>query len=267
MSMPLGVVVDDFRKPVKIGLQQAADLGFHAVEIGAAQGEVAPEALSDSGRRHLARYVGNLGLRLDALTAHLISGNFGENVIREEHLERTGRILELAKDVHAPIVTARIGRLDEDAGSDRYQQILDAVRHLADHADKVGTVFAIETAEADPKDLIAFLKRVDCPMVRAAFDPAELIMDGNNPVATVPVLANHIAIARARDAVTGGARRPGHETSLGSGQLDLIGYLNALEEAGYTGAAVVHRTDARNPAEEIALAKAQLDAALRSALG
>ena len=44
------------------------------------------------------------------------------------------------------------------------------------------------------------LQRVDCPMVRAAIDPAELIMDGSNPVATVPMLADRIAIGEVPEA-------------------------------------------------------------------
>lgn len=267
MPMPVGVVVDDFRKPAKAGLQQAADLGFRAVEIGATQGDLSPDGLSDSGRRHLARYIRNLGLRLDALAANLETGEFVQDGIQEESLDRTRRILELAKDVGAPVVTARIGQIDKTAAPEQHDRILEAVRYLADHADNVGTVFAIETAQADPSDLIAFLREVNCPMVKAAIDPAELIMDGNNPVTAVRQLADHIAIARARDAAAGAARRPGHETALGDGQLDLAGYLYALDEAGYTGSAVVRRIDSQNPVGDIALAKSHLDAALRSAMG
>ena len=49
----IGVHVDDLRLGIKGGLQRAAEMGFGPVEFDATSDEVAPEALSDSGRRHL----------------------------------------------------------------------------------------------------------------------------------------------------------------------------------------------------------------------
>src|SRR3990172_3500507 len=69
MQAPLmGVDVEDLRLPIKDAIRRAAELAFEAIEIPTAAGETAPRNLSSSGRRHLARFVQDLGLKAAALT-------------------------------------------------------------------------------------------------------------------------------------------------------------------------------------------------------
>ena len=107
----IGVGVDDFRLPVKEGLERAARLGFNAVELAAAVGEVSPANLSESGRRHLARLCGNLGLATAALTADPGGPGLSDAATVDARVELTGRVLALAADLHVPVVCADVGRM------------------------------------------------------------------------------------------------------------------------------------------------------------
>ena len=66
-SAGIGVAVDYLRLGPKDGLRAARRMGFTAAELGATEGLVEPRNLTHSGRRHLARYVRDLGVSLAAL--------------------------------------------------------------------------------------------------------------------------------------------------------------------------------------------------------
>jgi L-ribulose-5-phosphate 3-epimerase len=262
MPQMIGVVVDDLRLDPKSGLLRASEMRFRAVELGATRGEIAPENLSTTGRRHLRRYVDGLGLTFQALGGDLGGARFSDSTRLDENLDRTRRILEMAADLRVPMVTAHIGDFDTEAPAPQRDRVVEAVRQIADYADRTGTVFAIETAGAGPEDLCALLKSIDCPLLKASLDPAELLVAGIDPVEAVEKLADNVALARARDALAGSRSRAGRETALGQGNLDLIGYLAALAASGYGGPAMLRRTDAAKPVEELATAKAFLESTL-----
>lgn len=262
MESRLGVVLDSFRQPVKEAMQSAADLGFRKLEMSAACGPIDPEELTATGRRHLLHYVGGLGLQLSALGGDLGGGRFADSSKVEQCLEKTLSIVELAADLHVPVVTTHLGRVGEDALARGY--LREAVERLAETSDRMGTFIAFETAGADPGVFAALLRQINAPTLGVCYDPASLIIEGHEPVAGVEPLANAILIARARDALAGTPQRPGSETPLGSGQLDLAEYLAALDQAGYRGVPFISRKEARRPHEEIADAKRRLEEVVRA---
>jgi L-ribulose-5-phosphate 3-epimerase len=254
----VGVVLDSFGRPVKESLQSASQLGFRQIELPATSGEVNPEVLSQSGRRHLMRHVAGLGLGLSAIGGDLGGARLSEGAGLEQRLDRTRRIIEMAADLRVPVTTTHLGRFDAEAR--RRGDLAAVVRELADTADRTGTFVALETGGADPGELASLLKDINCEWLGVCYDPASLLIDGYDPIGSVEPTAGKILIARARDAVAGSDRRPGHETPLGYGELDLVRYLAALDQSGYHNAAFIRRTGSDRPLEEIAEAKARLDA-------
>jgi sugar phosphate isomerase/epimerase len=189
---------------------------------------------------------------------------FADSSQLDQNIDQTRRILELAANLNVPLVTAQIGAFDADAPARQRDLIVEAVRQIADYADHSGTIFAVESAGGRPEALHALLKGIDCAFVKASVDPAELVLEGMNPVEAVETLADDVVMARARDALLGSKDRRGRETSLGQGNVDIIGYLQALEEAGYGGPTMVRRVDTDRPAHELAAAKAFLDSLRKS---
>jgi L-ribulose-5-phosphate 3-epimerase len=253
----VGVVLDSFGQPVRDSLQSAARLGLRQLELPAVSGEVNPDVLSHTGRRHLLHYVKSLGLELSAIGGDLGGARFTDSAHVEERLHRTRKIVEMAADLHVPIMTTHLGRVDSETV--RNADLAAVVRELADIADRTGTFVALETGSADPGDLAALLKQADCDWLGVCYDPASLFIDGYDPLAGVEPVAGRVLIARARDAVGGSERRPGHETPLGYGEVDLAGYLAALDQAGYRNAAFIRRTDSEHPFDDIADAKQRLE--------
>ncbi len=257
----IGVVLDSFGRPVKESLQAASRLGLRRIELPATSSEVGPEVLSHSGRRHLLRHVAGLGLELSALGGDLGGARFSESAGLEQRLDQTRRIIEMAAELRVPVMTTHLGRFDREA---RQRGELGAViRELADMADRTGTFVALETGGADPAEMASLLKEVNCEWLGACYDPASLLIDGYDPIESVGPVADRILIARARDAVSGSERRPGHETPLGYGEVDLARYLAFLEQSGYHNAAFIRRTNSDRPLEDIAEAKGRLEAMMR----
>lgn len=261
MEARMGVVLDSFVQPAKEALQSASRLGFRQVELPTIAGAVAPEQLSGTGRRHLLKFVGGLGLQLSALGGDLGGGRFADSSHLEQRLERTRAIIEMAAELRVPLVTTHLGQIDEETLSRGH--LLEAIEQLADLSDRTGTFIAFETAGGDPKHLSQILRRLDSRTLGACYDPASLLIDGFDPLSGIEPLANSILIARARDAQAGAPRHPGREVPLGSGQVDLAEYLAALDQAGYHNVPFIRRTDSDHPLEEVAEAKRRLDKLIR----
>lgn len=257
----IGVVLDSFGEPVKGALRSASELSFRQVELPATRGEVDPEHLSRSGRRHLRHYVSGLGLRLSALGADLGGARFSDGSAMEQRLDKTRRVMEMAAELLVPLVTTHLGRLDEQAVQKSH--VIEAVRVLAEMSDRTGTLVAFETGACEPGTLARVLADVNCATLGVCYDPASLLIDGVDPISGVEPVADRILIARARDAVAGLRRRPGHETAIGEGQIDFAEYLAALDQAGYRNTAFVRRTQAEHPREELARAREYLESFLR----
>jgi len=257
----VGIVLDSLGQPAKEALQSAARLAFQEVELPAVEGEVDPANLSRTGRRHLLHYVSGLGLRLSALGGDLGGARFNDSAALERRLEKTRQIIELAAELKVPVVTTHLGRVDQEAIARGY--VVQAVRELADMADRTGTHVAIETGGADPTLLGDLLKEVNTPVLGAAYDPAGLLIDGFEPMGGMGPLADRILNARIRDAVAGTGSRAGRETPVGQGQIDFAEYLAMLDQAGYRGTAFIRRTDAERPVEEVAEAKRRIEKLIR----
>ncbi len=257
----IGVVLDSFGQPVKDALHSASRLGFRQVEMPATSEEVEPGRLSRTGRRDLLHYVGDMGLRLSALGGDLGGARFGDSSALEQRLEKTRAILEMARDLRVPLVTTHLGRVSEEALTKGH--LGEAVRYLAEAADRTGTLLALETGGGAPGLIARVLRDVNCPLLGACYDPASLLIEGYSPLSGVEPLADRILIARVRDALAGSSDRPGRETRLGEGELDLAEYVAALDQAGYHNTAFVRRVRSERPFEDLADARARLESLLR----
>lgn len=255
-----GVVLDSFRQPVKEALASAARLRLLEVEMPAVGGEVDPDELSRTGRRHLLHYVSGLGLQLSALGANLGPSRGGGRDL-EPRLDKTRRIIEMAAELRVPVVTTHLGRVDGETVQSG--DLTEALEILANLTDRTGTFVALETESSDPQAIATLLKRIDCPTIGTCYDPGSLLIDGYDPIAGLEPLADRILIARARDAVAGTPQRRGRETALGEGQIDLAEYLAGLDQAGYRRGPFIRRTQALDPTAELAEARRRLEAFLR----
>lgn len=268
-NFPIGVMLDSFRTDTDTAIRTAAALGAQGLQMYATKGEHAPENLSPAARRELLAKVKDQGMVFSALCGDLGMG-FGHRELNPELIEKSKRILDLAKDLETDIVTTHIGVVPSDPNHERYAIMQDACRQLAEYADSIGSHFAVETGPETSATLKSFLDSLDSTGVAVNLDPANLVMvTGDDPVGAVHNLKRYIVHTHAKDgdmllrgdpeAIYGVIPMPEdlkrcqffREVPLGTGSVDFPAYLKALEEIGYTGFLTIEREVGDAPEKDI----------------
>ncbi len=261
-QVDLSVAVDDLRLEIKSALQQARAMGLHHIDIDATRGAISPQALSQSGRRHFARHLSDLGLRLDSLRGPTGGAGYADAAGGERRLETIKSILSLASELRVPIVSTTLGGFDAKYAEQQASRLHEALIHIADHADRSGVAVAIETAGIEAAQLAALLRKINCPLLAACCDSGAMLMQGENPHRIADVLPGKIRLVRARDALCGTDSASGSEMAMGQGQLDPAAFLAGLAEAGFRGPLVLSRTTGGQPRQDLMLAKQVFEALL-----
>ena len=275
-NFPIGVIIESFRTDTKTAVEKAAALGAQGIQMYATKGDHAPENLNAAQRRELLDMVKSNGLCFSALCGDLGKG-FGHAELNPELIEKSKRILDLAKDLETNIVTTHIGVVPTDKTNPRYGIMQEACHELAEYADSLGAHFAIETGPETSADLKTFLDGLGSRGVAVNLDPANLVMVvGDDPVTAVHNLKDYIVHTHAKDGVMLQKTNPEFiyrvtpmpeelhgikffkEVALGDGGVDFTAYLKALDEIGYRGFLTIEREVGEDPAADILKAKNHL---------
>ena len=238
----------------------------------ATSGEHAPENMSITDRKELLKRMKDHGLVFSAICGDLGMG-FGDAEKNPLLIEKSKRILDLAKDLECNIVTTHIGVVPEDKNHPRYQIMQEACGQLSEYADQMQAHFAIETGPETSLTLKGFLDSLGSRGVAVNMDPANLVMvTGDDPVQAVYHLKDYIVHTHAKDGIKLKNGDPEviygvkiiediikseeffREVPLGEGKVPFAKYLHALEDIGYRGFLTIEREVGDNPAKDIALA-------------
>ena len=275
----IGVMLESFRLPTPVALKKAKEIGATGIQMYAVDGEHAPEQLTGGKRRELLDMVKSGGLVFSALCGDLGKG-FHNAELNPGLIERSMRILDLAKDLETDIVTTPIGVVPAAPGHDRYKTMPEACFKLAEYADSLNAHFAIETGPEESATLKQFLDGLHSTGVAVNLDPANLIMvTGDDPVQAVHNLKDYIVHTHAKDGVRNYYRDPEEvyglveaemlaspsfaELPLGQGGVDFGNYLKALDEIGYHGFLTIEREVGDDPEKDIRLAVDFLNGLMR----
>ena len=267
---PIGIIADSFRKPMPEALATAAKLGAKGVQVYATRGEMSPEELTGQKRREFLAMVKDNGLVISALCGDLGRG-FGNPELNPQLIQRSKRILDLAKELETNIVTTHIGVTPADENHPRYKIMQDACGELAAYADSLDAHFAIETGPETSETLKHFLDSLHSTGVAVNLDPANLVMvTGDDPAKAVHNLKDYIVHTHAKDGVKllnrdpeiiyglvngdAGADPAFEEVPLGKGSVPWQAYLQALTDIGYKGFLTIEREVGDDPTSDIALA-------------
>lgn len=273
---PIGVIIDSFRTDTKTAVLKAAELGADGIQMYSTKGENSPENLTPAKRRELLDFVKSNGLKFSALC-----GDLGEGFWRPERnpelIEKSKRILDLAKELETNVVTTHIGVVPEDATAERYKIMQEACFELSRYADSIGSHFAIETGPETSATLKSFLDSLGSRGVGVNLDPANLVMvTGDDPVQAVYNLKDYIVHTHAKDGIMLQRTNPEYiykitpkpedikgikfflEVALGEGSVPFAPYLKALEDIGYRGFLTIEREVGDDPAADIFKAKQHL---------
>lgn len=278
-QFPIGVMVNSFRLPFRQAVEKAVEVGAKGIQMYTVSGEMAPENLTPQKRREVLDIIRSNGLVVSALCGDFGQG-FGDSEKNPELIERSKRVLDLAKDLETDVVTTHIGVVPEDKNVERYKIMQEACFTLSRYADQNNAHFAIETGPERAEVLRAFLDSLGSRGVAVNLDPANLVMvTGDDPVKAVYTLKDYIVHTHAKDGIklvdkspeiiyglveeeiqTGEAFR---EVPLGTGGVDFPKYLAALDDIGYQGYLTIEREVGENPAADIRTAVEFLEKILK----
>ncbi|MBR5547536.1 MAG: sugar phosphate isomerase/epimerase [Clostridia bacterium] len=270
-QFPIGVMLESFRLPTDEALDCAQKLGVQGIQVYATRGERAPENMTAEKRREFLKKVKDRGLVISALCGDLGHG-FGKAEMNPELVEKSKRILDLAKDLETDVVTTHIGVVPSDPAHPRFAVMQDACGQLAQYADSLKAHFAIETGPETSAVLKGFLDGLHSTGVGVNLDPANLVMvTGDDPAGAVHNLKEYIVHTHAKDGRKLFDKNPEiiygivpddaivvdaafEELPLGQGDVPFARYLAALEEIGYKGFLTIEREVGGNPYGDIELA-------------
>ena len=269
LPFSIGVLLDGFRLPVDEALKKAEEVGAKGIQVYATRGELAPEVLVGEKRREFCRKVADRGLTISALCGDI--GRFDNPEINPERIERSKRIMDMAKELGTDVVTTHIGVVPTDPSHERYQIMQEACFELSRYADSLGAHFAIETGPETATTLKGFLDALHSTGVAVNLDPANLVMvTGDDPVQAVYTLKDYIVHTHAKDGVKLAENDPEivygivhtdvptgrgfREVPLGEGSVNWPAYLAALQDIGYRGFLTIEREVGPDPASDIAKA-------------
>lgn len=270
-QFPIGVVLDCFPGSLKERLSLAEKLGLKGVQVYGIEGEISPE-MTGSARAEFKKELADRGLTLSAVCGDLGHGFFDPEH-NKENIERSKRILELAKELGTDVVTTHIGVVPKDPSHPRYGIMQDACGQLAEYANQLGSHFAIETGPEPADVLRKFLDTLPSDGVGVNLDPANLHMCFNCDAAeAVRILKPYIVHTHAKDGVYkkfcdseimyGILPLPAdyqeedycEEVPLGQGGVNWKEYLSALDGIGYRGFLTIERETGDDPAGDIRMA-------------
>ena len=268
----IGVLLDSFRTNWRDALKLAVKTGVTGIQVYATSGEFSPEAMSHAARREFLDAVKSHGLTISALCGDLGHG-FSHKEQNPELIEKSRRILEMAKELETDVVTTHIGVVPTDAFCEKYQVMQDACGKLAAYADELDAHFAIETGPETAVTLKGFLDGLHSTGVAVNLDPANFVMvTGDDPVQAVYTLRDYIVHTHAKDGIKlldgdplviyGEAADTTIEDSireakyfeelpLGKGHVDFPAYLKALNDIGYKGFLTIEREAGEDPVADI----------------
>lgn len=266
----LGVLLESFRLPAREAIAAASDLGLDGVQIYATTGEFSPDNMNSAKKKELLSMLNAGGLEISALCGDFGMG-FGDMEKNPELIEKSKRVIYLAKELGTDIVTTHIGVVPSDPSHERYKIMREACAKLAEYADSLDAHFAVETGPETSATLKSFLDSLNSTGVAVNLDPANLVMvTGDNPVKAVENLSKYIVHTHAKDGIKHIDCNPEYiyrvlhpmpeelqnqrlfsEVPLGTGSVPYKEYLDALEKIGFNGYLTIEREVGENPIKDI----------------
>ena len=269
-NFPIGVLIDSFKLDTIDAMKKAKEVGANGFQMYCTKGANSPEEMTSSRIKELRDAAESYGLVFSAICGDLGKG-FGNKEMNDELIEKSKKIMSLAKELGSNIVTTHIGVVPNDKNHERYKVMQEACFKLAEFADSMGSKFAVETGPETSEVLKGFLDSLNSKGVSVNLDPANLVMvTGDDPVKAVYNLKDYIVHTHAKDGNRLNVGNPEYiygvvhpvpeefqgvkyfeEVPLGTGSVDFPAYLKALEDIGYKGFLTIERECGDDPAKDI----------------
>ncbi len=199
--MKFGVITDCFKKNLTESISLAGGLGFDGVQIYATTGAFSPEVLTVEKKAEFRTLLQKKKLELSALCGGLDGYGFEIACDNPRRVQKTKRVIDLAAEFCAPVVTTHIGVIPSDKKDPVWRDMRDALTECGRYAAENGVTLAVETGPEPAVRLKEFLDATEGG-VGANLDPANLVMvTGEDPVEAVKVLGKYIVHTHVKDGI------------------------------------------------------------------
>ena len=248
--MKIGVCLESMNLSLRAGLPQAARLGIGGVQVNA-NGELAPDKLGDTGRREVRNLLKTYHQQITAMNCPLRYGlDVAEN--QQPRIELIRKVMTLAFELGTRIVIVPCPKLPVEGETVRANLLRDALLDLGRHGDRVGVVLALEIGLDSPELVRDYLGGFEVGSLKVNYDPANLMVNGFDPVQGIIPLHKLVAHTHARDARRTSINMGIKEVRLGSGDIDWLSYVSTLSVVEYTGWLTIERDTPSDHLNEIA---------------
>lgn len=271
-NFSIGIMESSFRTDLETTVRKAVQYGADGLQLSVRDGVFAPERMTRDKIQYVKGLMAANGLIISAVCGDLGGHGFAVAADNPRKIDISKRILEIAQELGASVVTTHIGCVPKDRDSERFEVLWNACNQLGAYADSLGMKFAIETGPERAAELKAFLDSLQNRGMAVNLDPANLVMvTEDDPVRAVYTLRDYIVHTHAKDGknlIPCDAEKIYNnfaeetledieyflETPLGQGNVDFDAYLAALRDIGYHGFLTIEREVGPDPEADIALA-------------
>lgn len=253
LARRIAVRLESLGLPVRKGVEFAASIGAMGVQFDAV-GELAPDQLSQTGRRHLRHILTSHGLSIVGIGFPTRRG-FDDLENLETRVAAALRVLPFAHDLGAPIVINAAGKIPEKRDDPKTVHYFESLERIGREAERVGIRFAMETGWDSPEQLAQFLDQMKCFGLAVNYDPGNLLVRGFDVYGGVALLGDRIVGVHVKDVLRSATTVSGYlETRMGEGELDWNRFFAAIEEIHYFGFFTVERETSNDRLDDVSQA-------------
>ena len=137
-AMKIGLRLESLNLPLRRAMAVAEQIGVHGVQFDAV-GDLAPEQLSQTGRRELRNRLRGHDLELTAIGCPMRRGlSVPENL--EARLDHVRQVMQMAFDLGPRIAIVEAGKIADDVDSPANAMLRESLLVLGQAGDHIGTV-------------------------------------------------------------------------------------------------------------------------------
>ncbi|HEV3386095.1 MAG TPA: sugar phosphate isomerase/epimerase family protein [Gemmata sp.] len=247
--LKIGIVAESTGLTVRQAIAQAAKMAAEGVQTDAA-GDLAPDALGETGRREFRNLLRSFNQELAALNAPLRRGlDVSEDL--QPRLEYIRKAMQLAFDLGARRVVVPCPKIPDDPASPRAQTMREVLLALGSYGDRIGTVLALEIGFDAAEKVKAYLNGFDTGSLKITYDTANMLLHGHDPITNLTPLKGLLAHIHARDARSASLSRGLHEVPVGAGDVDWMTFAATLQVLEFDGFVTVEREQGENKLQDV----------------
>jgi sugar phosphate isomerase/epimerase len=245
----LAIVAESTGLTARKALEAARTLGCRGIQFDAV-GDLAPDKLGETGRREFKNLLKSHDLALAALNVPLRRGLDAADDL-QPRLDFVKKAMALSFDLGARLVVVPGPAIPAEAADPRRVTLTESLHDLGAHGDRTGCTIALECGLDPAETVVPFLDSFDRGSLAVCFDPANFLLNGHDPLATLAAFGRRVAYTHARDARVARNAGGGNEVPLGAGDIEWMAYVATLDSIDFSGYLAVERTTGQNRLDDV----------------